>query len=151
MTVTELPERGFHVRALGEVAIRCADLDAMRRFYRDVIGLEIYAERFERQIVFFRIGDGFQGHTTVLALFSSEIEQDEAHRTPVTGGRSALHHLALTVGYEEQDRAIAWYEALGQPYRIENFEWTGWRGVFTTDPEGNTVELVAATGKGPSA
>jgi hypothetical protein len=43
----------------------------------------------------------------------------------------------------DQTRAIAWYEEIGQPYRIETFGWVGWRGVFTADPDGNTVELVA--------
>ena len=34
-------QRGFTVRALGEVAIRCADLAAMTGFYRDVLGLSV--------------------------------------------------------------------------------------------------------------
>ena len=38
---------------------------------------------------------------------------------------------------------IAWYEALGLRYHVETFDWVGWRGVFTVDPDGNTVELVA--------
>ena len=38
----------------------------------------------------------------------------------------------------------AFYEdVIGQPYRVEHFGWVGWRGIFTDDPEGNTVELVA--------
>ena len=31
-------QRGFEIRALGEVAIRCADLGPMVAFYRDVLG-----------------------------------------------------------------------------------------------------------------
>jgi len=38
---------------------------------------------------------------------------------------------------------MAWYDKLEQPYRVEHFGWIGWRGIFTKDPEGNTVELVA--------
>jgi hypothetical protein len=38
---------------------------------------------------------------------------------------------------------MRWYEAHGVTYHVENFGWVGWRGVFTQDPEGNTVELVA--------
>ncbi|MEL7414493.1 MAG: VOC family protein [Pseudomonadota bacterium] len=143
---------GFRVRALGEVAIRCRDFDAMARFYRDVIGLEVLAPN-GNGILFFRIGDGYAGHTTVLALFDHDAPQRDVHPTgglPQTGAASSLHHIALTVGIEEQDAAIRWYENLHQPYRIEEFPWIGWRGVFTTDPDGNTVELVAATGEGPS-
>ncbi|MEL6584501.1 MAG: VOC family protein [Pseudomonadota bacterium] len=147
-------ERGFKVRALGEIAIRCRDLPAMERFYADVIGLEMLGARGSG-ITFFKIAEGYAGHTSVLALFAADAEQRDVHPRatsgPVTGGNSALHHIALSLSIDEQARAIAWYERIGQPYRIEDFDWIGWRGVFTTDPEGNTVELVAATGKGPAA
>ncbi len=131
--------RGFRVRALGEVAIRCRDIEAMFAFYRDVIGLEPL--RSDGPIRFLKIAEGYAGHTAVLALFAAE-------EAPATGEGSSLHHLALTVGVEEQEAALDWYARIGQPCRVEEFDWIGWRGVFTTDPEGNTVELVAATGRG---
>jgi catechol-2,3-dioxygenase len=130
--------RGFRVRALGEVAIRCSDIGAMERFYAEVVGLERLARR-PGGITFFRIAEGHAGHTAVLALFA----QDAADRFGA-GRRSSLHHLALSLGWDEQERAIDWYRRVGQPHRVEHFDWIGWRGVFTEDPEGNTVELVAA-------
>ena len=146
--------RGFRVRALGEIAVRCRDLAAMEAFYRDVIGLELLAER-DGGITFFRIGAGYGGHTTVLALFALDASvRPGLHHTGadvVTGGRSSLHHLALSVGWDEQEAAMRWYERLGQPYRVEMFDWIGWRGIFTEDPEGNTVELVAADPAGGPA
>lgn len=139
--------RGFRVRALGEIAIRCADVDRMERFYAEVIGLEPLAVR-EGGITFFRIAEGHAGHTAVLALFAADaVVRPGLHpggELPETGARSSLHHLALSLGWDEQERAIDWYRRIGQPHRIERFDWIGWRGVFTTDPEGNTVELVAA-------
>jgi len=39
--------------------------------------------------------------------------------------------------------SVASFEARGLPAPWEEFDWIGWRGVFTTDPDGNTVELVA--------
>ena len=133
-----MSERGFTVKALGEVAIRCRNIEAMVAFYRDVIGLEVLEGGHRDTIVFFKIADGPAGHTCVLALFTGE-----GGFEPPAGGTSSLHHLALTVDYAEQDAAIAWYEKLDLQYRIEHFDWIGWRGVFTNDPEGNTVELVA--------
>jgi catechol 2,3-dioxygenase-like lactoylglutathione lyase family enzyme len=130
---------GFAVRALGEVAIRCRDVDAMARFYGEVLGLQRLADR--GGIVFFRIAEGFGGHTAVLALFPGE--------GAVAGDRSSLHHLALTVTPHDQARAADWFRRVGLSCRYEDFSWIGWRGLFTTDPEGNTVELVAATGRGP--
>jgi catechol 2,3-dioxygenase-like lactoylglutathione lyase family enzyme len=133
--------RGFKVRALGEIAIRCRDMDAMERFYSDVIGLEKLADRGGR-ITFFRIADGHAGHTSVLALFAPDASVPPDG--PATGPGSSLHHIALSLGWDEQEAAMAWYDRIDQPYRIEDFDWIGWRGVFTSDPEGNTVELVAA-------
>ena len=68
---------GRPIRGLGEVALRVTDLDRMQAFYRDVIGLELL-RRFERA-TFFRLGDGFGGHTQVLALFDRSA--DRAPRT----------------------------------------------------------------------
>ena len=127
--------RGFRVRALGEIAIRTANLAAMTAFYRDVIGLEILPGAYPANIVFFRIGPGFGGHTSVLALFA-----DSAPKPP-----SSLHHLALSLSAAEQDAVLAWYRRLVQACTVERFDWIGWRGIFTRDPDGNSVELVAYT------
>ena len=138
---------GFRVRALGEIAIRCADFDAMTAFYRDTLGLTVLEGGHGDGIIFFALGESHGGHTAVLALFRHDAPQRDVHPNsagrPVTGASGSLHHLALTVDAAEQDAVIAWYDAKGLDYRIEDFPWIGWRGVFTTDPEGNTVELVA--------
>lgn len=141
-------ERGFRPRALGEIAIRCADMAAMVAFYEDVIGLTRLSGGHHDAITFFRIAEGFDGHTTVLALFqhvdSPQIATKSTDTTAlVTGVGSSLHHIALSLPFAEQDAVMRWYDKLGQPYRVEQFGWIGWRGIFTQDPEGNTVELVA--------
>ncbi|MDE0697559.1 MAG: VOC family protein, partial [Boseongicola sp.] len=146
-----MTERGFRVRGLGEIAIRCDDLERMTAFYGDVLGLERMEGNAAEGIVFFRIVDGFGGHTQVLALFDKQyVSRPGLHQTgieaPATGASSSLHHLALSLPYGEQEAVMGWYEAQGLPYRVETFEWVGWRGVFTEDPEGNTVELVAYDG-----
>ncbi|WP_257893989.1 VOC family protein [Gymnodinialimonas phycosphaerae] len=138
----------FRVRALGEIAIRCNDLARMAAFYGDVIGLERLEGNAAPGIIFFRIAEGFGGHTQVLALFDKALSahpqsSPTAVQAPETGQKSSLHHLALTLSYAEQDAAMAWYDSLGIAYRVEHFGWVGWRGIFTEDPEGNTVELVA--------
>lgn len=140
-------KRGFTVRALGEIAIRCCDLEAMMSFYGEVLGLELLSGGHRDGIVFYQLGESHGGHTAVLALFRHDAPQRAAHPEsvgrPVTGAGGSLHHVALTVDAAEQDAVIAWYDAQARPYRIEEFPWIGWRGIFTEDPEGNTVELVA--------
>ncbi|MEM6409487.1 MAG: VOC family protein, partial [Pseudomonadota bacterium] len=120
-----------------------------RDFYRDMIGLDVLEDFSEAGgIVFFKICEGYGGHSCVLALFDKEAGQARGHPTgskpPTTGAGSSLHHLALTVDYEAQDALKAFLDAQGVAHRTEVFEWIGWRGVFITDPEGNTVEFVAA-------
>lgn len=140
--------RGFRPRALGEIAIRCVDMAAMVTFYQDVIGLERLSGGHRDAITFFRIAEGFGGHTSVLALFQyadrgpSDLNP-AGDAPPLTGAGSSLHHFALSLPFAEQDAVMRWYDKIGQPYRVEHFSWIGWRGIFTQDPEGNTVELVA--------
>ena len=141
------PERGFRPRALGEIAIRCRDLDAMTEFYRDVIRLKPLRAIDGEGIVFFEISPGHGGHTAILALFHHSVGRAELHATsdvpPETGAKSSLHHIALSLPFDEQQAVMNWYDSLGLEYRVQVFDWIGWRGIFTKDPEGNTVELVA--------
>ena len=136
------------VHALGEIAIRCDDIIKMRDFYRDIVGLEILDDSSsDAGIVFFRIAEGYRGHTSVLALFHKTAGNDRGHPTgddaPLTGARSSFHHMALSVDYEAQDALCNFLDGKGISHRTEVFDWVGWRGVFIEDPEGNTVEFVA--------
>lgn len=141
MSTTENPasERGFSISGLGEIAIRCLDFAAMTTFYKDMLGLEVLADR--DGLIFFRLGNGTEGHTAVLALF-------EADRNPERGvpevTTSTLHHIALSLSQADQQAACLWFDENTVTYRTEDFGWIGWRGVFVTDPDGNTVELVSA-------
>ncbi|MGI9479993.1 MAG: VOC family protein [Hyphomicrobiaceae bacterium] len=140
----------FAVNDLGEIAIRCADIDAMFAFYRDVVGLEVLSDTRDQGIAFLKICDGFEGHTTVLALFLPHAGRPNLHPhgtdPPETGVRSSLHHLALNVAFDDQDLIMKWLADRNVDYRVQVFGWIGWRGIFFEDPEGNTVEFVAADG-----
>ena len=130
--------RGFKIRALGEVAIRCADLPRMSAFYSDIIGLEPLTGNFSEHIRFFKIAQGFAGHTTVLALFHAEEaptgDLTRSNPAPNTGRTSSLHHVALSLPFAEQGAAMNWFRQNAIPYRVQEFAWIGWRGVFVTDP-----------------
>jgi len=138
----------FKIHQLGEIAIRCFDIDAMFEFYRDIVGLEVLSDTREAGIAFFRICPGFGGHTTILALFHATAGRANLHPqgsdAPETGARSSLHHLALTVAYDEQEAIKQWLAENAIDYQVQIFDWIGWQGIFIKDPEGNTVEFVAA-------
>jgi len=146
MTMDE-KERGFSVKALGEIAIRCGDLRGMSKFYQDIIGLEHLSGNDKEGIIFFKIAPGYDGHTSVLALFRPDAGRPELHpiteEQPITGARSSQHHLALSLSYSEQEAVIRWYKQKNIAYSVQVFAWIGWSGIFTKDPEGNTVELVS--------
>jgi catechol 2,3-dioxygenase-like lactoylglutathione lyase family enzyme len=133
-----MPGHGCRVKALGEIAIRCRDVAAMARFYGDVVSLERLEGNHHNDLVFFKIADGYAGHTAILALFPAEPGGDVG-----TGPVSSLHHIALTVAWQDQALITSHFDEIGQDYWIEEFAWVSWRGVFTRDPDGNAVEFVA--------
>lgn len=120
------------VRALGEIALRVNDLDAAQDFYANVIGLELM-KRFDN-VAFFRIADGFAGHTSVLGLFD--------RKTPVEQERTTVDHLGFTIALEDYESEKRRLETLGVPVLTATHDWVGWRSLYVRDPDGNTVELV---------
>ena len=120
------------VRALGEIALRVNDLTVMRDFYETVVGLELMREF--PGIVFFRLGEGYGGHTTILALFDRQ--------TAVGTERSTLDHLAFTIDVADYESERKRLTAAGLEVRPMVFDWVGWRSLFVRDPEGNSVEFV---------
>ena len=50
-------DRPSRVKGLGEVSIRVRDLDAMRKFYEEVVGLEVL--RRDESFVFFKVAEGY--------------------------------------------------------------------------------------------
>lgn len=76
--------RPHRVKGLGEVSIRVRDLDAMHKFYEEVVGLE--APRRDESFVFFKVAEGYGGHTQNLALFDASCVTND----------SFLNHAILT-------------------------------------------------------
>lgn len=122
---------------LGEIALRVNDLDASQAFYEDKIGLKLM-RRFEDS-AFFKIADGYAGHTQILALFYRAAEPN--YEAP-TQARTTVDHIAFTVDltdfYSEKDRL----ESLGIPTRTSTHGWVQWRSLYVNDPDDNLVEFV---------
>jgi catechol-2,3-dioxygenase len=118
---------------LGELALRVNDLGAMKAFYRDVVGLQVFNEDFD-EFVFFKIGDLVDGHPQILGLFDREAEVGQRSTT--------LDHFAFVIDRADYDAQRQRLECLGVAVFPKTFPHFHWRSLFFADPEGNTVELV---------
>jgi catechol 2,3-dioxygenase-like lactoylglutathione lyase family enzyme len=123
---------------LGELALRVNDLAAMKAFYTDVVGLEVFNDEFDF-FVFLEIGEGVEGHPQILGLFDRKVEVGQP--------TSTLDHFAFIT--DDLAAAKARLEAHGVPVLDREFPHFGWRSVFFFDPEGNTVEFVSYAPSSP--
>ena len=123
------------VKGLGEVSICVKGLESMRKFYEEVIGLEVL--RVDESFVFFKIAEGYGGHSQNLALFlESKSEQ-------LNSEQSTLHHIALNIALEDYESEKKRLEGLGLKVNATVHEWLHVRSLYFTDPEGNSLEFVA--------
>lgn len=122
------------LRAIHHVAIICTDYDRSRRFYVDLLGLDLLHEvwRAERQSwkADLRIGDA------QIELFSFP----EPAPRPSYPEAAGLRHLAFEV--DALEPAIARLTNAGvavEPIRVDPY--TGRRFTFFADPDGLPLEL----------
>ena len=125
--------RPRRVKGLGEVSIQVKDLDVMHKFYEEVVGLEVL--RRDESFVFFKVAEGYGGHTQNLALFQAENELNPEQTT--------LHHIALNVALEDFETEKMRLEGLGLKVNATVHEWLHVRSLYFADPEGNSLEFVA--------
>jgi catechol 2,3-dioxygenase len=125
------------IKGLGEIALRVADLDAMQRFYHEVVGLELLG-RFDHA-AFFRIADGYGGHAQVLALFD---RSGQAGYRGLDPERTTVDHIAFEIDRADYEAEKARLEELGVSVSTAEHAWVRWRSLYVDDPEGNTVEWV---------
>ena len=125
------------IRGLGEIALRVRNLEAMQKFYEDVIGLHLL-RRFPNS-AFFKIAEGHGGHTQVLALFDRSAESD--YRAP-DAASSTIDHIAFEISLADFAAELARLKSLGIKVETSEHAWVHWRSLYVTDPEGNQVEFV---------
>lgn len=130
-----------HIKALGEVSIRVKDLDAMHKFYEEVVGLAVL--RRDDSFVFFKIAEGYVGHPQVLALFDATNRGFlETKSVQLSSDQSTLHHIALNIALEDYDEEKKRLESLGVKVRATEHAWLHVRSLYFADPEGNLLEFV---------
>jgi predicted enzyme related to lactoylglutathione lyase len=117
------------VSGISELVLEVFDLDAARRFYRDVLGFEetLYGEGAEGRY-WYLVGD-----TARLGLWTEQVG--------LAGGRGGSHvHYAFNVDDAEIDGLKARIERAGA--EVEGPIQLGpGRAIYVTDPDGNVVEF----------
>ena len=123
------------IREIDHVVLRVKDIDAMRRFYCDVLGAEHVAWRPHFRMSHLRAGS---------SMIDLVIAEQGAGHNP---GRN-MDHLCLRVEPFDQEAIVAHLRqhgvAVGDIRPRFGAEGNG-VSIYLTDPEGNMVEL-----KGPS-
>jgi len=129
-------------KALGEIALRTKQMEAMHTFYVEVVQLEPLND--EGDIRFLKVGEGFAGHTQVIVLFDAMLEPD--HGEHEFGDpqiqQTTLHHIALAVDVRDFQEEKQRLESLGYAVGTHTHRWMQWRSLYINDPDGNTVEWV---------
>ena len=100
------------VKGLGEVSIRVMNLDAMHKFYEEVVGLEVL--RRDESFVFFKVAEGYGGHSQNLALFDATNRSFlETKSLELSPEQTTLHHIALNISLEDYETEKRRLEGLG--------------------------------------
>ncbi|WP_299212563.1 VOC family protein [uncultured Aquimarina sp.] len=129
------------IKGLGEVILLVNNIETVKQFYKDIIGLEIIAQ--EENYVFFKIADGTAGHPQVLGLFDNSIptEFGQIRESPEIN-KSSLHHLALEIDLSDYESIVKDLKKNEIQFKTRVFNWIQWRSIYLLDPEMNVVELV---------
>ena len=130
------------IRAIDHVVLRVRDIEAMARFYCDVLGADFVAYRAEFGMTHLRVGSGMIDLVAVDGPLGRK-----GGAAPGVEARN-LDHLCLRVEPFDQAAIVAHLEArgvkVGEIHERFGAEGTG-VSIYLADPEGNAVEL-----KGPS-
>lgn len=130
--------RQMNLAGIHHVAIIASDYARSKRFYVEVLGLQVVAEAYREARdswkLDLRLADGTQ-----VELFSFPAPPPRVSRPEACG----LRHLAFRV--DDLDAALAHLRAHGvdaEPVRVD--EYTGRRFSFFADPDGLPLELYEA-------
>jgi glyoxylase I family protein len=117
------------------IAIICSDYEQSKRFYTEVLGMEVMAE------VYREARQSYKLDLAVAGLYQIELFSfPEPPPRPSRPEAAGLRHLAFEV--DDIDIAIAHVNSCGvvaEPIRIDEF--TGKRFTFLSDPDGLPIEF----------
>lgn len=138
--VTDNPIKAL---SIGEVVLRVADLQRSISFYRDTLGFQLIRVLHDT-IAFMRVADGVEGHTQIIGLFSHAWPSNREGKAwdGCEPRLSTLHHFAIEITLNSYQSVVNYLVGKGLNPNLQTHPWIGWRSVYVSDPDDNTVEFV---------
>ena len=122
------------LKRIGHVALRCADEDRSRAFYRDVLGFQISEQDPEHGGTFMTLGDNFH---TIDVFPTPDAENAQKPKT----GQVGLFHIAFEVARYE-DLKDAYATLIEHKVPISHCtDHVSQRSIYFNDPDGNRLEV----------
>ncbi len=123
------------LKKIHHIAIICSDYEVSKRFYTEILGLEIIREVFRKERNSYKLDLALNGNY-IIELFSFPNPPSRPSEPEATG----LRHLAFEVdNLENSIEELNAKNIKTEPIRIDEF--TGKRFSFFTDPDGLPLEL----------
>jgi len=123
------------LQSIHHIAVICSDYEQSKRFYTEILGLEIIREVYREERASYKLDLALNGHY-VIELFSFPDPPPRPSRPEARG----LRHLAFAVSDIDQAvTRLTTHAVITEPIRIDPY--TGKRFTFFTDPDGLPLEL----------
>ncbi|MDF1809318.1 MAG: VOC family protein [Phycisphaerales bacterium] len=137
------------IRSVAEVVLNAQDLNALVRFYKDVMGFGFH-NQYPKQnptIVFLEISSSDSplgtAHPSMLVLIDPDRHPSARGKfDPPTNRAFSLNHLAFEIDEAEYETENARLNSLNISTNLVQFKHVRAKAIFFQDPEGNRLELI---------
>lgn len=125
----------IQLKHIHHIAIICKDYERSKKFYTEILGLEIVREVYRKERDSYKLDLSLNGNY-IIELFSFPFPPDRVSRPEAAG----LRHLEFAVtDLEECIRELAKHKVNSEAIRIDKF--TGKRFTFIADPDDLPIEF----------
>ncbi len=123
------------VKGIDHVAITCRDLESSKKFYTEVLGLELTNREHQKPGVEYFLDCG----ASIVGLMQGD-PKGAAH--PFQDGGTGANHFSFRVSTADFDRVVEELKAQKVTIHFSKKREKSW-SVYFSDPDGNKLEITA--------